>query len=541
MSANAPEAQGGPMDFVKKVPLGRLFLIGFGIMMMIVVTVVVLRISQSPSKQMLYTDLDMAEVPAILEVLEANSVEYDLQGRDTILVPAKLIGEMKMKLAEKGLPRGGAKGYDVIAQQNDVYGKTEMEQYVLYKQAYEQEIEASIETLDTVKLAKVLLAIPKSNRLLKNKGKVKASVTVVTWDGEKLTKDQINGIVKIVVDSVPELDKSNVTVVDRYGKQLNVTDEEGAVASQQLEYTETIEDRKLQKITEMVESFVGVGNVKVAVTADIDFSHKELRRDDYDSNDPSIRSQQTMNNNSGMINGGVPGAMSNQPASAGMAPEQMTDASALEQRMYGTSEQITNYEVDKSTIYEVSGRGQIKRLTVSVVVNKKEVDDGEGGVIFQDRSAQELARIDSLVKAAIGFEQNRGDLVFISNELFNDEVLDVLISDESPKFWEQAWLGDAINQILGLVFICLVFFGILRPILRSTSKNMDIERAHEIALAQERERAEQDARKRAKELREADTPEELLGQHRKDVENILTNDAKMVNQILKHWMSDEAS
>ncbi|MFD3303811.1 flagellar basal-body MS-ring/collar protein FliF [Alteromonas macleodii] len=539
MSADVAGSQSAPLEFLKKVPLGRLFLIGFGLMMMIVVTVVVLRISQSPSKQMLFTKLDPQEVPLILEVLEGEGVDYELQGKDTVLVPAKRIGEMKMTLAAKGLPRGGHKGYDVISKQNDVYGKTEMEQYVLYKQAYEQEIESAIKTLDSVKVVKVLLAIPKSNRLLRNKGKVKASVTVVTWDGEELSKDQVNGIVKIVVDSVPELDKANVTVVDRYGKQLNVTDERGAVASQQLEYTQTIEERKIKKITEMVESFVGVGNVKVAVTADVDFTHKELRKDDFDSTDPSVRSQQTMNNTNGIANGGVPGAMANQPAAAGMAPEQISETEAVARRLFGTSEQITNYEVDKATTYEVSSKGRIQRLTVSVVVNKLEVDDGEGGVLFQNRTLEELNRIESLVKAAVGFEESRGDVLFVSNEKFDDDVVDVLVSDESPKFWEQAWLGDAINQVLGLVFICLVFFGILRPILKSTSRNMDIERAQEIQLAQERERAETEARRRAKEMREADTPEELLVQHRKDVDNILSSDKKMTHQILKHWMSEE--
>jgi len=528
-------------DFLKKVPIGRLFLIGFGIMMMIVVTVVVLRISQSPSKQMLFTKLDPSEVPMILEVLEANEVVYSLQGKDTILIPAKRVGEMKMKLAEVGLPRGGSRGYDIIGNTDDVYGKTEMEQYVLYKRALEEEIQSSIRTLDVVKLAKVLLAIPKSSRLLRNKGKVKASVTIITWNGEKLTTDQVNGIVKILVDSVPELDKQNVTVVDRYGRQLNVTDEQGAVASQQLEYVRTIEDNKVSKISNLVESFIGVGNVRVAVNAEIDFSHRELRRDDYDSSKPSIRSQQTVNNRNGVVSGGVPGAMSNQPASAGMAPEVIAGDVAAGGVVTGTSESITNFEVDKSTLYEVSGKGKINKLTVSVVVNKKQISDGDGGLIYQDRTNDELARIESLVRAAVGLNTIRGDILFISSEEFEIIDTDVLVSDESPKFWEQAWLGDAINQILGLVFIAIVFFGILRPILKSTSKNMDVERSHEIALAQERERAEQDARSRARELRNADTPEELMEQHTREVEKILTEDNKLVNQILRHWMASEGT
>jgi len=528
-------------DFLKKVPIGRLFLIGFGIMMMIVVTVVVLRISQSPSKQMLFTKLDPSEVPMILEVLEANEVVYSLQGKDTILIPAKRVGEMKMKLAEVGLPRGGSRGYDIIGNTDDVYGKTEMEQYVLYKRALEEEIQSSIRTLDVVKLAKVLLAIPKSSRLLRNKGKVKASVTIITWNGEKLTTDQVNGIVKILVDSVPELDKQNVTVVDRYGRQLNVTDEQGAVASQQLEYVRTIEDNKVSKISNLVESFIGVGNVRVAVNAEIDFSHRELRRDDYDSSKPSIRSQQTVNNRNGVVSGGVPGAMSNQPASAGMAPEVIAGDVADGGVVTGTSESITNFEVDKSTLYEVSGKGKINKLTVSVVVNKKQISDGDGGLIYQDRTNDELARIESLVRAAVGLNTIRGDILFISSEEFEIIDTDVLVSDESPKFWEQAWLGDAINQILGLVFIAIVFFGILRPILKSTSKNMDVERSHEIALAQERERAEQDARSRARELRNADTPEELMEQHTREVEKILTEDNKLVNQILRHWMASEGT
>lgn len=536
MSAIPNGTQNQSLEFINKLPAGRMALIGAGLLLMIVVTIAVLRISQSPSKQMLFTKLDAAEVPLILEVLESKSVDYELQGQDTILIDAKQIGSMKMELATQGLPRGGARGYDVVSQSNDVYGKTEMEQFVLYKQALEEEIQDAIKTLDAVKLAKVLLAIPKSSRLLKNKGKVSASITVITWNGAKLTRDQVNGIVKIVTDSVPELHEQNVSLVDQSGKQLNVIEDEGGVSSRQLDYVRQIEKNKSAKVLEMVEPFVGVGDVKVAITADVDFSHREVRRDDFDSGKPSIRSQQLVSNSVANAAGGIPGSASNQPPSAGMAPETYT-GNAGQVAPSGNSESITNYEVDKSSFYEVNSKGALTKLAVSVVVNKKVVPDGEGGVLYQDRTLDEMKRIEQLVQAAVGFDEERGDKIFVSSEEFAEEDMKVIISDQSPRLWEQAWLGDAINQVLGLLFILIVFFGILRPILKNTSRNMDIERAHQIALAQEREKAEAAARRRAKELREADTPEEQFRQHQAEVNRIISEDSKAVNQILKHWMA----
>ncbi|MDP2564338.1 flagellar basal-body MS-ring/collar protein FliF [Pseudoalteromonas marina] len=533
------ELKSGLSGFLNSLSASKILLLQVGFGLIVIIAIAAFNLSNNPSKALLFSGLDPAEVPAILEVLEANQVLYELQGQDTLLVSSADVNAMRMELATKGMPRGGSIGYNSIAKSGDMYGKTEMEQHVLYKQSTEQEIAMSIEYLDVVKKARVLLAIPKSSRLLKNKGKVKASVAVDTWNSKELSRDQVNGIVKLVVDSVPDLALENVSVVDTYGNQLNKSDNDSFISSKQIDYVAGLESTKSEKITRIIESFVGVGNVKVAVTADVDFSHKEIRQDAYDSENPSIRSRQVATNRQSGISG-VPGAVSNMPANAGTAPEKLA-ASADEPAFLGTSEEITNYEVDKSTLYEVKGKGQLTRLAVSVVVNHRLVQGPSGEDVLQERTLAEIDRIKLMVEAAIGFDQSRGDLLFVSSEPFETLEPTLVTSDEKPDFWERHWFGDALNQLIFLLFFLVIFFGVIKPLIRSGARGMSIDNASALQLAQERERAEREANERAIERTRGLTPRQQYEETKSGIDKIVKEDKKATEQVLKHWQGEDES
>lgn len=537
MSSVENSSETSTASIINKLPIVRIVLIAMSVLVISLIVVFFVSVSQSPVKQMLYSNLSPQEVPEILSVLEGHNVSYVLQGQDTILIDARNVGEMKMVLATKGLPRGNSRGYNSIGKDGSGFGKSNMEQYVLYKKITEQEISDAIQTIDSVQFAKVILAIPKSTRMIRNKGVVKASITVGTWGDTKLSQSQINGIVKIVVDSVPQLDKSNVTLIDQTGKQLNVVDEEGSASTVQLDYTRSIELRKVKKITNLVEAFVGVGNVKVAVTADVDFSHREIRSDDWDSENPNVRSKKTSLSNNGDINGGIPGAISNQPASAGMAPE-IAASQVAGGGGTSASDSVVNYEVDKSSTYEVRAKGSLVRQTLSVVVADKLVDDGEGGVVYQPRSLEEIKRIELLIKNSVGFSEERGDELYVSSEEFVEDKSNVIINNEGPVFWDQPWVATAVQQVLALVGLCILFFGIIRPSMRKTSETVGLERAHQLALAQEKEKQMEKNKQRAKKLRDAETPEELYKQHKENVEKLISDDPKRGQQILRNWMAN---
>lgn len=530
------EIKSGLSGFLNSLSAGKILLLQLGFGLIVIIFIAAFNLSNNPSKALLFSSLDPVEVPTILEVLEANGVAYEMQGQDTILITASEVNAMRMELATKGLPRGGSAGYSAIANSGDMYGKTEMEQYVLYKQSTEQEIAMSIEYLDVVKSARVLLAIPKSSRLLKNKGMVKASIAVSTWNGKELSRDQVNGIVKLVVASVPDLSIDNVSVVDSYGNQLNKSDSDYYVSSKQIEYVAGLESTKSEKITRIIESFVGVGNVKVAVTADVDFSHKEIRQDAYDSENPSIRSRQVATNRQAGLSG-IPGAVSNQPANAGVAPEKMIDASS-DPSFVGSSEEITNYEVDKSTLYEVKGKGQLTKLAVSVVVNNRLVVTPDGVEVLQERPVAEIDRIKKMVEAAIGFDESRGDVLFVSSEPFEKLEPTLVASDSKPDFWERHWFGDALNQVIFLFFIIVIFFGVVRPLIRAGARGMSIDNESKLQIAQERERAEEDARERAKERTKGMSVRQQYEQAKGSVDAIVKSDKKLAEQVLKHWQEE---
>ena len=185
----------------------------------------------------------------------------------------------------------------------------------------------------------------------------------------------------------------------------------------------------------------------------------------------AIRSEQLVSESKVRTNeGGIPGALSNQPPGEANAPEKIDPLTGQAiSPVDSRSETTRNYEVDRTLSYKQQQVGRVKRLTVAVVINDKESINAETNEIeFVPWSEPELARLEILVKDSVGFNAARGDSVNVINSPFMGKDSNVL---EAPEFWTQPWFWEIMKQVLAGLFLLVLIFGVIRPTVKSIATN----------------------------------------------------------------------
>lgn len=441
--------------------------------------------SQAPDYRVLFSNVNDRDGGAIIASLTQMNVPYKFaEGGGAILVPATHVHEARLRLASQGLPKGSLVGFELM--ETPKLGTSQFLEQVNYQRALEGELARSIQSVSAVGGARVHLAIPKPSVFMREQQKPSASVLVNLNAGRTLEPGQVSAIVHLVSSSVPDLLVKNVTVIDQNGNLLSAQNDsqlQTGLDPGQLKYVKTMEQDYAQRIESIVLPVVGNDNVHAQVAADIDFSQTEQAEEVYRPNQgaaaAAIRSQTSSESNSGAggaQSGGVPGALSNQPPSPASAPinGQPAAAGATTPSSPPASSSNTNknsavsYEVDKSLKHIRHSTGNIKRLSVAVVVNYRKVTAKDGKVSYKPRSEDDMAQINKLVREAMGYTETRGDTVTVANTAFTVAEAEAL---ESVPFWKQpgTWaLAQEIGKNLLIAGVVLfLFFKVLRPMFRS--------------------------------------------------------------------------
>src|SRR5262245_34403362 len=278
--------------------------------------------------RVLFSNLSDRDGGAIVQALGQMNVPYKFsEGGGAILVPANQVHDVRLRLASQGLPRGGTVGFELM--ENQKFGTTQFQEQVNYQRGLEGELARSIQSLAAVQSARVHLAIPKPSVFLRETQKPSASVLVNLHPGRTLDRAQVAGIQHLVSASVPDLPLKAVSVVDQSGALLSGPAETRPGAQLdpgQLAYVNQLEASYVRRIQDILEPVVGRANVRAQVTTDLDFSESEATAETFKPNqspqEAAIRSQQTRESASNTPGGpgGVPGALTNQPAPAATAP-----------------------------------------------------------------------------------------------------------------------------------------------------------------------------------------------------------------------------
>ena len=436
--------------------------------------------------RLLFPNLSDKDGGAVIERLTQMNVPYRFaDGGSTIMVPAGRVHELRMKLASAGLPSGsagGAAGYELLDKNN--FGQTQGQERMKMQRAIEGELTTTIQALESVKAARVHLALPNQNGFFREQQKPSASVVLTLHAGRTLERGQVAGIVRVVSGSVPELAARAVSVVDSTGALLSGTGEEDSsggaqgLDSQQLQYRRDVEAGHLKRVLALLEPVVGRDNVRASISADLDFSQVMRTAEAYGPNQgaeakPAVREQRSEESSQpgGANPAGVPGATSNQPPVAAQAP--INGAAQALQGAQGAAaaaatrrEAATRFELDKTVTVTRAAVGTVRRLNAAVVVNHRSSTDAKGKTSTAPLSEKEIEQLTALVQQGIGFNAERGDVVKVVNAPFRAEPTTTV--DEAP-LWKQGWLIDLLRSAaapLALALVALVIvFKLIKPAL----------------------------------------------------------------------------
>ncbi len=497
-----------------------------------------------PDYRVLFANLEDRDGGAIVTALEQMNVSYRLAGAgQAIMVPADKVHEARLLLAQKGLPRSGETGFGLLDQTR--FGASQFSEQVTYQRALEGELAQSVEALHAVQRARVHLALPRESLFVRERQPPTASVLLTLYPGRSLTEAQVSAITWLVSSSVPHLDPQKVSVVDQNGRLLTPPSGEAGADGSRRNLVNDIEQRTVQKILALLSPLVGPENVRAQVSADVDFVHREQTSETYRPNqlpgEAAVRSKQT--SASAQTNTqppqGVPGALTNQPPVNAVAPIQTPPPAAsannapgnptalavtgVQQQGSGSTrdDATINYEVDRTISHTKNPLGTLRRLSVAVVVNYRQLDDKA-----EPLPADELDRLTELVRQAIGYSEERGDTLSVINSAFNEGTDTAVRMWQDPVYLEYGM--RLIRYLLIALGLYLVWRAIIKPLLAPPPVVAVAEDDSPVALtdAQERDLAE----------------ERLAGELSRYEENLNTartlaeKDPRAVAMVLRTWM-----
>lgn len=406
----------------------------------------------------LYTDLEMEDAKQIVQHLETANIKYRLTKNGTeILVPEEDVNKMRIDTADLAMASKGSNvGYEIF-DNTDALGSTNFVQNVNLIRALEGELARTIRSVDHIKSARVHLVLPKREMFSREEQMPTASVVIKT-DGGKLSLESIHSIQQLIAAAVPKLDVKNVSIVDSAGNLLtNNFEDEEAVTVANNEALRLEQERKMSlQVQNLLEKSVGEGKVRAQVNLDMDFDQIVTNEEIYDPDSQVVRSQATVTDNSTTDNVEQPVSVAQNIPNGDMVAAGTGSVSRKSR-----TEETVNYEISKVVRNKVKNSGTIKRLGVAVIVDGIYERNAEGKVVYRDRTPEEMEQIRSLVKSAVGFDAERGDMVevanmkFVSNQPEIETVSEVLImgftKDELIRIAEG--IGVAIVAILVILLV----------------------------------------------------------------------------------------
>ncbi|CAM4052572.1 flagellar basal-body MS-ring/collar protein FliF [Serratia silvae] len=517
--------------------------------------------AKSPDYRVLYSNLNDRDGGAIVTQLTQMNIPYRFtENGSALMIPAEKVHETRLRLAQQGLPKGGAVGFELLDQEK--FGISQFSEQINYQRALEGELSRTIESLGPVQNARVHLALPKPSLFVREQKNPSASVTLTLQPGRTLDDGQINAVVYMVSSSVAGLPPGNVTVVDQAGRLLTQSDGTGRdLNAAQLKYANEVENRYQRRIEAILAPIVGSANVRAQVTAQIDFSTREQTDEQYQPNQQpdksAIRSRQLSQSeqNGGQQIGGVPGALSNQPSAAPTAPIETpkntaagntpaTANNANNNTRTGASgnvaqnsrrDETTNYEVDRTIRHTQHKAGAVERLSVAVVLNTLGTDkDGKP----QPMSKEQLAQVESLVREAMGYSSSRGDTLNVVNTQFND----VEQTGGELPFWQSQSFIEQLFNAGRYLLVLLVAWILWRKLVRPQLQNRQV--AQQAAVV-----AANTPASRPTEVNKPSNEEQAL--HKKSqqrvnaevqsqrIRELADKDPRVVALVIRQWMSNE--
>ena len=498
-----------------------------------------------PEFKVLYSNLGPEDASSVVKALQAEKIQYRLTDNgSTIMIPAEKVYDQRIKIAGEGALVGQGIGFEIFDKVK--VGQTDFVQKINYTRALQGELARTISGFPSVESARVHLVMPQRSLFVEERQSPSASVVLkLNRPNQKPDQKEINAILNMMVMAVEGLDKNHVSITDNGGKVLYEPQEDNltGISSTQLEHRQQVQNSLEKRIEEMLQPIFGPGRVIAKVNADIDFSQKTIRREIFDPEKTVVRSEQrSEETQQGRANleAGAPDANFRGDGITGSVSHQNGNRET----------RTTNYEINREEQQIVANVGDLRRLTVAVIIDGS-YEKTEGAWSFVPRKPEELERVRQLVSNAVGLNAERGDSLEVSSAPFNDSE-----PPHEPNFAEM--LADyaerlgkpLLNALLAFLFLMLVVRPVVLALIRPKVEAGEmVEGLEGLPSAEEQlalyEALEEANRTDEEEIEAGDEDEELVF---KDIEAIKAhifslsdNHMEQVVTLVRGWMKQDAA
>ena len=565
---NKGSATSNALSFINRLKQNPKMLLLIGGVIVTAIIMMALLWLKEDKYGVLFSNVSNQDGGEIVSQLEKMNIAYQFSaGGSAILIPENKVYDTRLRLAQQGLPKGGAVGFELLDKER--FGMSQFTEQVNYQRALEGELSRTISTINSIESARVHLAMPKPSLFVRERKQPTASVTLSLYAGRSLSQGQIDAIIHLIASSVPEMVEDKVTIIDQHGHLLtNEQNRNILLNATQIDFAERIEKRIRDRIVKLVGAVVGNNNVNVQVTADIDFSRQESTMERFDPNsdiaNQTIRSKhQTENLQSGNVNGvgGVPGALSNQPVPIASAPideaqnENKTTEQTDNQKYSQQRDDTLNFEVNRHIVHSQIPEGRIKRLSVAVLVNYQAIekavqspedsddveefdksDNPTSTTDYQRLDEEVLNNIEALARQAMGYSSERGDTLTVANLKFTQQPT---VDDDGIAFWKTSEFYDAMKTYVQYIVWALIIWVLWRKFIKPiwlkwqnqifANKNNDDESQNN---------NEENNRYKAYSRQQQKNFEDSL-QQQQYIREMVTKDPRVLALIIRGWMNDK--
>ena len=438
----------------------------------IAIGLIVILVLKDPAYVVLFPQLEESDKATVMQTLSDKGIKARLDTTTgQMTVPRADFYKAKMVLASAGLPKASASGYDLLGQMP--LGTSRSVESAKLRQAQETELARSIMEIHDIETARVHLAVPERSAFIREQVPPSASVVLKLATGRALGPGQVQSIIHLISASISYMPVENVTVIDQYGNLLTKPkqDSDIGLTSQQLDHKSRVEKQLRERIMNLLVPIVGAGNVNSEINVDMDFTRTEQTQELFDPQQQAVRSQQDSLQESAEGRArGIPGTTANQPPPAAtVSAQQGTDASAVDQNKNRSSTSVKNFEVSRDVKSTRAALGEIKHLSVAVVLRSMMTPDADGKPVEKVLSDDERKHLTEIIQQAVGFSTDRGDKVTLIQSSFAQE------QPALERSWYDApWVEDAIKELAVLLILAIIVLGALKPFLTRLMTMSDV-------------------------------------------------------------------
>ena len=489
------------------------------------------------------------ELIPVLDYLDGKKQDYSLDG-NTVMVPANEYNSIKLNLARAGLNQATAEGDDILLQDMG-FGVSQRLEVERLKLSRERQLSQTIEEMKQVRKARVLLALPKQSVFVRHNQEASASVFLTLKSGNNLKQEEVDSIVDMVSSAVPGMKPNRITVTDQHGRLLSSgSQDEASMARRKEHELERKQESALrEKIDSILIPILGFGNYTAQVDIELDFSAVEQTRKRFDPNTPSTRSEYTLEDyNNGNVVAGIPGALSNQPPADASIPQdvaQMKNGSVLGQGSVH-KEATRNFELDTTISHERRQTGTVNRQTVAVAIKNRPVVNPETGTTtYQPLAESELNAIRQVLIGAVGFSQNRGDLLNVLSMQFAEPEMENIAD---VPIWEHPNFNDWVRWFASALVVVIVVIVLVRPAMKkllnpAAEDDEQLYGPDGLPIGADGETSLIGGDLDGGELFEFGSSIDLPNLHKdedvlKAVRALVANEPELAAQVVKNWMKD---